>query len=150
MTARAIRDLETDDIPRILAIERVSFITPWTEQMFRSQLRFRDRAITLVLVEDGAITGYVATWIAADEMHLMSIAVSPEARRGGRASTLLAEVLARGTERGCERTLLEVREGNEGARRLYRLHGFREIGRRRGYYEDTGEDAIIMECRRGE
>jgi len=46
--------------------------------------------------------------------------------------------------------LLEVREGNEGARRLYRLYGFREIGKRRGYYADTGEDAIIMERRSGE
>jgi ribosomal-protein-alanine N-acetyltransferase len=149
MKDRSIRDFESDDIPHILEIENLSFITPWTEEMFRAQLRFRDRAINLVLEEDSAITGYAAAWIAADEVHLLSIAVHPAARRAGRGSALLASVLARGSARGCVRTLLEVREGNEGARRFYRLRGFREIGTRRGYYMDTGEDAIIMEyhCR---
>ncbi len=150
MNPWTLRDLERNDIPRILEIERVSFLTPWTEEMFRTQLRFRDRAVTLVLVEDGVITGYTAAWIAADEMHLLSIAVSPAERRAGRGSALLEALLERGKARGCERTLLEVRETNEGARRLYRLHGFREIGKRRGYYADTGEDAVIMEHRRGE
>ena len=146
MSARAIRDLEPGDIHRILEIERVSFLTPWTEQMFRTQLRFKDRAVTLVLVEDDVVTGYVAAWVAADELHLQSIAVSPAERRSGRGSALLGAVLARGAARGCARTLLEVREGNEGARCLYRSHGFKEIGKRRRYYDDTGEDAIIMEC----
>ncbi len=150
MKPRAVRDFGADDIPRILEIERASFLTPWTEEMFKAQLRFRDRAINLVLDEEGAVTAYAAAWVAADELHLLSIAVDPAARRAGRGSALLASVLARGGERGCERTLLEVREGNEGARRFYRLHGFREIGTRRGYYTDTGEDAIIMEYRNGE
>jgi ribosomal-protein-alanine N-acetyltransferase len=150
MNPWTMRDLERGDIARILEIERASFLTPWTEEMFRTQLRFRDRAVTLVLVEDGVVTGYIAAWIAADEMHLLSIAVSPAERRGGRGSALLAALLERGSARGCAKVLLEVREGNEGARRLYRLYGFREIGKRRGYYADTGEDAIIMERRSGE
>lgn len=145
MKRRFVRPMEPGDIPRILEIETASFPTPWTEGMFRSQLRFEDRAINLVLVEGGDVVGYGAAWIAYDEIHLLSIAIDPERRREGLGSEILAAVVAAGKTRGAERMILEVREGNVAARSFYRLHGFREIGTRRRYYSDTGENAVVME-----
>ncbi len=150
MKRAVVRDLELRDLPRVLEIERESFVTPWTEPMFRSQMRFRDRSVTIVLVEEDVIEGYAAAWLAADEIHLLSIAVSGKRRREGFGSALLEAVLARGEAAGGTRVLLEVRDGNDAARSFYRAHGFRPIGRRRGYYTDTGEDAIVMERRNDE
>jgi [ribosomal protein S18]-alanine N-acetyltransferase len=133
------------DISPVMEIERSSFVTPWTEGMFRSQLRFREHAINLVLVEDDAVAGYAAAWIICDEIHLLSIAVAPSARRHGLGGEILRAVLERGKARGALRSILEVREGNVAARSFYRLHGFVDIGTRRKYYSDTNEDAIIME-----
>jgi ribosomal-protein-alanine N-acetyltransferase len=145
VTGAKIRAMKEGDIPKIMEIERVSFITPWTEGMFKSQLRFRDRAINLVLLEREVMVGYAAAWIAYDEIHLLSIAVAPERRRMGFGTVMLHAIMKRGRARGGLRVILEVREGNETARGFYRAHGFSEIGRRRTYYSDTGEDAIVME-----
>ena len=145
MTDWKIREMGESDIARVMEIERASFITPWTEGMFRSQLRFKDVAINLVLVEEETIIGYAAAWIAYDEIHLLSIAVVPERRRHGFGDTILDAVMKRGTVRGAARVILEVREGNAAARAFYLTRGFLEIGKRRRYYSDTGEDAIVME-----
>jgi [ribosomal protein S18]-alanine N-acetyltransferase len=144
VSERSVRDMAARDIPLLLEIERASFITPWTAGMFMSQLRFEERTINLVLVEGEAIAGYAAAALAFDEMHLLSIAVAPERRRRGLAAELLREAMARSRARGASRVILEVREGNEAARAFYRSRGFAEIGRRRAYYVDTGEDAIVM------
>jgi len=145
VTPAAIREMTAGDIPSVMEIERSSFITPWTEGMFRSQLGFADHAINLVLVEDGAVAGYAAAWIAYDELHLLSIAVVPAARRRGVGSEILRALIERGSARGVVRAILEVREGNAAARAFYRRHGFVDIGTRRRYYSDTDEDAIVME-----
>jgi ribosomal-protein-alanine N-acetyltransferase len=137
--------MERRDIRRILEIERMSFLTPWTEGMFRSQLALEDRSVNLVLLEDQVIVGYATAWLAFDEIHLLSIAVIPERRRMGFATRLLERVMETGRSRGASRVILEVRAGNDAARRFYRGQGFSEIGRRRRYYSDTGEDAIVME-----
>ena len=147
MTGPAIREMTAEDISPVMEIERSSFLTPWTEGMFRSQLRFRDRAINLVLVADGAVAGYAAAWVACDELHLLSIAVDPARRRSGLGSAMLREVMERGSVRGAACVVLEVREGNAAARAFYRMHGFVDVGTRRRYYSDTDEDAIIMEYR---
>jgi len=145
VTEASIREMTSGDIPPVMEIERSSFLTPWTEGMFRSQLRFRDQAINLVLLEGGAVAGYAAAWIAYDELHLLSIAVDPAMRRRGLGGEILRAVLDRGRARGAVRAVLEVREGNAAARAFYRMHGFLDIGIRRRYYSDTDEDAIIME-----
>lgn len=145
MTAREIRNMDERDIPRVMEIERLSFITPWTEGMFRSQLASGDRTINLLLVDGEELIGYAAAWIAYDEIHLLSIAVGPATRRRGFGAEILREVVERGRARGAERVILEVREGNAAARAFYGKHGFVMIGVRRRYYSDTGEDAIVME-----
>lgn len=147
MTAPEIREMTADDIAPVMEIERASFVTPWTEGMFRSQIRFRDQTINLVLVSGEAVAGYAAAWVACDELHLLSIAVDPARRRGGLGSAMLRAVMERGSARGAARVMLEVREGNAAARAFYRKHGFVDVGTRRRYYSDTDEDAIIMEYR---
>jgi [ribosomal protein S18]-alanine N-acetyltransferase len=149
VTGPAIREMTAEDISPVMEIERSSFLTPWTEGMFRSQLRFRDQAINLVLVADGAVAGYAAAWIACDELHLLSIAVDPARRRSGLGSAMLRAVMERGKIRGAVCVMLEVREGNAAARAFYRMHGFVDVGVRRRYYSDTDEDAIIMQHRFG-
>jgi ribosomal-protein-alanine N-acetyltransferase len=145
VTEAKIREMTAGDIPPVMEIERSCFITPWTEGMFRSQLRFKDQALNLVLVEEGSVVGYAAAWIAYDEIHLLSIAVLPAARRRGLGSEILRAVMKRGKTRGAVRAILEVRESNAAARAFYGRHGFVDIGTRRRYYSDTDEDAIIME-----
>jgi ribosomal-protein-alanine N-acetyltransferase len=145
MELRVVRPMETGDIPRILEIERESFPTPWTEGMFHSQLRFADRSINVVLVDAGRVVGYAAAWAAYDEIHLLSIAVDPKRRREGLGSEILSDLILEGRKRRAARMILEVREGNVAARSFYLRHRFRELGIRRRYYTDTGEDAVIME-----
>ena len=137
--------MDERDIAQVMEIERASFLTPWTEGMFRAQLRFEDDAINLILVEGETIIGYAAAWLAYDEIHLLSIAVAPQRRRRGFGDLILEAVMKRGRAQGAARVILEVRQGNTAARGFYQTHGFQEIGKRRRYYSDTGEDAIVME-----
>ena len=83
-----------------------------------------------------------------EEGHLGNRAVAPEHRRGGVARALVEDLLAGARERGARSITLEVRVSNFAAQALYRAHGFRLAGLRRGYYRDTGEDALLMTWRR--
>lgn len=140
-----IREMREDDIPGILRLERLSFPTPWTEWMFLSQLKVADLSVNLVLVDDSGVAGYAVAWVVRDEIHLLSIAVTPAKRRRKYGKAMLEEVMARGEAKGGNRVILEVREGNEAAREFYGKMGFHRIGRRKRYYVDTGEDAFVME-----
>lgn len=145
MSGDIVRTMTESDLPRVLEIERASFPTPWTKRMFEHQLLLDDIAINLVLVVGGRVVGYAVSWIALDEIHLLSIAVDPLVRRKGHGRRLLTEVIRLGVEMGGWRVILEVRTGNEAARKFYEHGGFTVIGTRRRYYADTGEDAIVME-----
>jgi ribosomal-protein-alanine N-acetyltransferase len=140
-----IREMRHGDIPAILRLEYLSFPTPWTEWMFASQLKLADISVNIVLADEEGIAGYAIAWIAYDEIHLLSIAVTPEKRRRGYGRALLEEVVARGRARGGSRVILEVREKNSPARGFYKAMKFSDLGKRRGYYIDTGEDAYVME-----
>jgi ribosomal-protein-alanine N-acetyltransferase len=93
---------------------------------------------------DDIVLGFVLAWTAADEVHLLDLAVDPGARRRGVGRELVAQVLAHAREIGARLVLLEVRRSNEAAIALYRSAGFSENGVRRGYYSDNGEDAVEM------
>jgi [ribosomal protein S18]-alanine N-acetyltransferase len=88
--------------------------------------------------------GFALTWRAADEVHVIDLAVSPEARRAGYGRALLDAVIGDATAAGARLLLLEVRAGNAPALALYRSAGFFEHGVRRAYYSDNGEDAVEM------
>jgi ribosomal-protein-alanine N-acetyltransferase len=141
----AVREMKETDLAQVMEIERASFPTPWTETMFERQLLLGDAAINLVSVAGGRIVGYAVSWIAYDEVHILSIAVIPAERRKGYAEELLVELIRGGRDRGVVRVILEVRTGNAPARRFYEKQGFSVIGIRKRYYVDTGEDAVVME-----
>ncbi len=88
--------------------------------------------------------GYIVFWLVADEMHLLNLAVHPEKRRRGVAGFLLREALRRSQALGAKAAWLEVRPSNTPALALYASFGFKEVGRRPGYYQDTREDAMLL------
>lgn len=95
--------------------------------------------------EERAVVGYICLWEVADELHVTNIAVHPDHRRRGIARALLTRVLDDARRRPVRLVILEVRPSNTEALALYESFGFRVVGRRRGYYYDTGEDALVME-----
>jgi ribosomal-protein-alanine N-acetyltransferase len=97
--------------------------------------------------DDTHVVGYLCLWEVADEVHITNVAVRPDARRHGIARGLLGTVLDDARTRGFKVVVLEVRPSNRQAIALYESFGFRVVGRRRGYYYDTGEDALVMEIR---
>jgi ribosomal-protein-alanine N-acetyltransferase len=98
--------------------------------------------VCLAAIEDRRIVGYLICSRYADVWHLMNIAIDPPARRRGIATALLEEMIARAGHDGSY--TLEVRPSNSPAIALYERFGFRSAGTRRRYYQDTGEDALIM------
>jgi ribosomal-protein-alanine N-acetyltransferase len=136
-----IRSLSYPDLPRVLSIERRAFPTPWSLSMFVLELS-KPSGICLAAVEDRALRGYLICARYAEAHHLMNIAVDPDHRRRGIARKLLQALLDR---TGQEANItLEVRVSNSAAIALYESYGFRSVGTRRRYYQDTGEDALIM------
>jgi ribosomal-protein-alanine N-acetyltransferase len=97
--------------------------------------------------DDDGVVGYVCVWEIADEVHVTNIAVHPAHRRRGIARGMLDLLLAESRARDLRLIVLEVRPSNQEAIALYESFGFRVTGRRRGYYYDTGEDALVMETR---
>ncbi len=140
-----IRDLAPGDIDGVMAIEAVSFPTPWSVGMFLEEID-RDFSDALVAVEEpgGAILGYAVCWTVAGESHLLNIAVRPDARCRGLGDALLRACFRRSAKAGAQRIQLEVRAANGPALRLYRRHGFVFQGIRKGYYTDTWEDAVLL------
>ena len=141
-TGVEIRSLVYSDMPAVIAIERRAFPTPWSLAMFVLEVS-KPTGLCLAAVRDGTLCGYVICARHDLDWHIMNVAVAPDMRRQGIASALLAELYAR-AEDGQARFTLEVRQSNQEAIGLYTRDGFRIAGRRRRYYQDNGEDALIM------
>ena len=136
-----IRRLAYSDLPSVLAIERRSFPTPWSLAMFVLELS-KPSGICLAATSSQGLIGYLVCSRYADVWHLMNVAVDPERRRSGIATTLIRRLFeVAGSD---ARYTLEVRTSNAEAIAMYRRFGFRPAGRRRRYYHDNGEDALIM------
>ena len=140
------RAMSGDDIPRIAGIERDVFSDPWPESFFRGELAHAG-VFARVVEQEGEVVGYSLAWLGGGSGHLGNLAVVPGRRRRGSARRLVEELLAHAREQGVETLSLEVRVSNFAAQGLYRTLGFGLAGLRRGYYRDTGEDALIMEWR---
>jgi [ribosomal protein S18]-alanine N-acetyltransferase len=137
-----IRALAYADLPQVIAIERRAFPTPWSLAMFVLELS-KPSGICLAALDHGVIVGYLVCSRYDTVWHLMNVAIEPARQREGIASTLL-ERLFEQADRPNEQYTLEVRTSNDGAIRLYERFGFRAAGRRRAYYHDNREDALIM------
>jgi [ribosomal protein S18]-alanine N-acetyltransferase len=142
VTEPEIRQLTYADLPQVIAIERRAFPTPWSLAMFVLELS-KQNGICLAGLVDGKLVGYVVCSRYDTVWHLMNVAVDPSIRRQGIASALL-ERLFELADRPAEQYTLEVRTSNQDAIRLYERFGFRAAGRRRAYYHDNREDALIM------
>lgn len=136
-----------EDLDEVLVIERQSFHTPWSRGAFRYELTQNRVARCLVIRVDAALAGYLCLWEISRELHITNLAVAPAFRRRGLARRLVQSVLSEARGRRLEQVFLEVRPTNVEALGLYESLGFSVIGRRKGYYFDTGEDALVMEAR---
>ena len=138
-----VEDAREEFLPQIAEIERECFSLPWTEKMLRGQLD-GERCVFLAAREGETVLGYVGLTYVLDEGYISNVAVSPAYRRRGVAGALVAELIRRGRALRLAFLTLEVREGNAPAVALYAKHGFRVVGRRKGYYEKPREDALLM------
>jgi ribosomal-protein-alanine N-acetyltransferase len=138
--------MRPEDLDDVLAIERASFTMPWSRGAFVYEMERNQVARCWVAREDSCVIGYLCLWEIADEVHITNIAVHPSRRRRGIGRLLMSRVLDDARRRALRVVALEVRPSNTQARTLYESFGFQVVGRRRGYYYDTGEDALVMEA----
>src|SRR5262245_5295057 len=146
MRVQRLRDPGAEaDIDAVVALEHESFSNPWPRETLVWELTNSDvtRVYLLRDTEDRAIAFCVA-WIIFDELHINTLAVSPAHRRQGLATFLLHEVMAEAAREGARRATLEVRESNTAALELYARLGFQVTAKRRDYYTNPVEDALIL------
>jgi [ribosomal protein S18]-alanine N-acetyltransferase len=133
-----------EDLEQVLEIESASFSRPWTRTHFLDEIESSLSDPTVAVLADGSIAGYLCLKQVVDEAEILDVAVRGALRGKGIGRLLVQHALSASGSRGASFVSLEVRVSNEEAIALYRRAGFREIGRRKRYYEN-GEDAILME-----
>jgi len=130
-------------LEKILEIENLSFSAPWSLNGFLHELENPVSNVWAIMSES-VLLGYLCFWMVQEEMQLLDLAVHPRYRGLGHGTFLLTKMIDHGFSRGISRIWLEVRVSGSTARKLYEKFGFLEIGRRKHYYTDPREDAIIM------
>lgn len=140
MTIVPMEERHLDDLARL---ERLCFSRPWSRQALKEELT-NPAACFLVGEEAGEVLGYAGMHCAAGECYVDNVAVFPEARRQGVGRKLMEALLQAAAARGGEFLSLEVRPSNLEALALYRGLGFREVGRRRRFYDDPVEDGLLL------
>jgi ribosomal-protein-alanine N-acetyltransferase len=145
-----IRRMQSEDLPQVFELDRNSFSLPWPERSFRFELENNEVSrcwVAELLPESGAplLVAMIVVWMIADEVHVATLAVSPEYRRQKIAQRLLAHTLIDAYHSGANSSFLEVRRSNQAAITLYQRFGYREVAVRRNYYKDNQEDAILMD-----
>lgn len=139
-----LRPMHEDDVPAVMAVEREAFETGWPKTAFERELAHNAMARYLVLDSPRGVIGFAGLWLMLDEAHVVTVAVLPGERRAGYGRVLVHGLILLAKSEGMQVATLEVRESNEAARALYRRYGFYEVGLRKRYYSDNGEDAVIM------
>jgi ribosomal-protein-alanine N-acetyltransferase len=132
------------DIPAVVALERSSQFSPWTEGNFRDALAAGN--LCLVGIWEHVLSAMAVLQMAGGEAELLTMAVNPELRRRGFGRLLLNQLIARASSYGADAIWLEVRRSNAPAIALYRSAGFVDVGWRKGYYQTAAgrEDAMMM------
>lgn len=139
----AIRNMRQLDLSQVIQIELECFTMPWSEATFRGLLRRSDADLIVAEVK-GQVVGYAVFWAVLDQGELGNVSVAAGWRRRGIGNQLVLTILNRARERGVREVYLEVRLTNTVAQELYRRYGFEEVGRRRNYYLEPVEDALVM------
>jgi [ribosomal protein S18]-alanine N-acetyltransferase len=144
-----LRAMQRTDLVQVHALEERIFPTPWSKKSYQFELERNSVSEQWVIEtgheEDSEIVAYTVCWKLGDEIHIANLAVAPEFRRLGLAKRLLTHVLFRAGTEGLHSATLEVRAGNLAAQSLYESFGFRMVGRRKKYYRDNNEDALLMQ-----
>ena len=133
------------DLEGVLEVERESFTSPWTREMYAWELQNRAVChIYIIRTPERRVAGFCAFWLVFDEIHINNLALRPQYRGRGYGTALMEHVLTEAGRLGARRATLEVRSGNAGALRLYERLGFYVAGTRRNYYTNPVEDALIL------
>jgi ribosomal-protein-alanine N-acetyltransferase len=131
-------------VEQVAQIEKMNFSHPWTQEMLEEELNNMLSSFICALGENGVVLGYAGLTVVAGEGYINNIAVRQEYRKQGVASALLEVFIRFAKAQGLDFLTLELRVSNEAAKRLYMKHGFAQVGRRKDYYDDPTEDAILM------
>ena len=144
-----LRPMTPADLASVAALERESYVFPWSDQIFADCLRV---GYHCVVVETGeGLGGYAVLSMGAGEAHLLNLCIAERLRRQGVGRELLLSVLRHARDRGIRDAFLEVRRSNKGAIALYHELGFECVGQRRGYYQahEGREDALVYRLELG-
>jgi ribosomal-protein-alanine N-acetyltransferase len=144
MPAPVLAPLTVKDLDEVAVIENVSFTAPWPTSAYTTELTTNRLARYVGARMNGMLVGFGGIWLMVDEAHVTTMAVLPANRRSGIATVLLLELLQEARRGGARVATLDVRVSNVDAQRLYLGFGFIKVGRRIRYYDDNGEDALIM------
>jgi [ribosomal protein S18]-alanine N-acetyltransferase len=133
-----------EHLQELLLLERACFPAPWSEALLAREANSQAHAWNMVVKVDGRVRAFFFNWIVLDEMHLLNFAIHPDLQGLGLGGVILDWLVIEAEGNGYNNINLEVRESNLAARGLYESRGFVTIYRRRGYYTDNGEDALVM------
>jgi len=139
-----IERMTIDDIENVVNVENDCFTTPWSKDSFLREIIENDIALYLVAKIENIAVGYIGVWRIQNEGHITNVAVHSDFRGIGIGNMLVSELLSLCEKEGIDAFTLEVRKSNIVAQNLYKKFQFVEAGIRKGYYQDTKEDAVIM------
>lgn len=140
-----IEPMAKGHIAGIAALERACFHAPWSENALREELG-NESNLFFTAVQDGEVVGYLGCQTVLDEGYITNVAVAPGHRRQGIASALLVALQRGAAEKNLSFLTLEVRVSNEAAIALYEGFGYVPVGKRKNFYTDPTEDALLMTC----
>ena len=138
-----ITKMGAQHVAQVAALEKLCFSDPWSEKSVGSELE-NPLSLWLVAEEEGAVWGYVGSQTVMGETDMMNVAVHPDHRNQGIATALIVGLVEELRRQGSHCLTLEVRASNETAIRVYERLGFTELGRRKNYYRNPREDALIL------
>ena len=141
-----LRRMTLADVPAVHAIELRTFSTPWSYQSFVDEMTTNKCARYIVAEADGRVVAYAGAWLVFEEGHITNIAVDEAVRGQGIGAAVTRALMQYAANTGVQYMTLEVRKSNLIAQRMYQSLGFIELGVRKRYYEDNGEDAYLMVC----
>lgn len=139
-----IRKMAMDDLEQVIAIDQVSFSLPWPSRTFQYELTDNPASRCWVAELDGRVAAMLVGWLIVDELHIATIATHPDLRGQGIGKAILLHALRSARNEGVLKSFLEVRASNVMAQKMYKSFGYVEDGRRKEYYKDNAEDAILM------
>jgi ribosomal-protein-alanine N-acetyltransferase len=139
------------DVPAVGKMEVLCFSAPWSPDTYRNELLHNGYSHYWVLAPEAGspaalppILAYGGYWLMGDEVHIVTVATHPLYRRQGLSERLMLAMIEQCRSQGANLITLEVRVSNKAAQQLYTKLGFAEVGLRRAYYHDNGEDALLM------